>query len=117
MIPVGGWSTCLCDVLREQGGPIGLLPVSAREDILPLELEEALEQRRPVLMIYLDARRQQTQRVINPLELRRAGGEMILIAHCHLRDDRRTFKLERIVELRRMEDTDAAPLLPTGTGL
>jgi predicted DNA-binding transcriptional regulator YafY len=42
---------------------------------------------------------------------------MILIAHCHLRDDRRTFKLERIVELRRMEDTDAAPLLPTGTGL
>jgi predicted DNA-binding transcriptional regulator YafY len=27
----------------------------------------------------------------------------VLIAHCRLRDDRRHFKLERIVELKRME--------------
>ena len=85
---------------------MGLLPVSPRENPLPLELEEALEQRRPVLMIYLDARQKRTQRVINPLEIRRAGGQMMLIAHCQLRDDRRTFKLDRIVELKRLEDPD-----------
>jgi DNA polymerase III epsilon subunit family exonuclease len=106
MHPVGGWSICLCDCLREQGGPMGLMPISAKEDPLPLELEEALEQRRPVLMIYLDARKNRTERLINPLRIRRAGGEMILIAHCHLRGDQRTFKVERIVEMRRIEESD-----------
>jgi DNA polymerase III epsilon subunit family exonuclease len=104
MIPLGGWSTCLCDVLRDQGGPMGLMPVSPKENPLPLELEEALEQRRPVLMIYLDARQMRTERVIQPLEIRRTGGDMLLIAHCQMRDDRRTFKLDRIVELRRLDD-------------
>ena len=104
MHPVGGWSTCLCDVMREQGGPMGLLPASAQESVLPLELEEALEQRRPVLMDYLDARQMRTQRIIEPLKIRRSGGEMILIAHCQLRAGQRIFKLDRIVELKRIED-------------
>ncbi len=112
MVPVGGWATPLCDAIAQQGGPMGLLPATAREDPLPLELEEALEQRRPVLMIYLDARQKRTERVIEPLEIRRFSGNLTLIAHCHLRADRRTFKLERIVELRRIDGplpTDAQP--------
>jgi DNA polymerase III epsilon subunit family exonuclease len=104
MLPVKGWDTCLCDAMREQGGPMGLLPASAREPVLPLELEEALEQRRPVLMDYLDARQKRTQRIIEPLQIRRHGEEMILIAHCHLRADQRTFKVDRIVELKRIEN-------------
>lgn len=104
MHPVGGWSICLCDAMREQGGPMGLLPINPCESVLPLELEEALEQRRPVLMHYLDAQEKRTQRVVEPLKIRRCGGEMILIAHCHLRGDQRTFKLDRIVELKRIED-------------
>jgi len=103
MEPVGGWNTCLCDAIREQGGPMGLLPVSPRENLLPLELEEALEQRKPVRMEYLDARETRTERVIEPLQVRRRSGELMLVAHCHLRNDRRTFKLERIVQLRRIE--------------
>jgi DNA polymerase III epsilon subunit family exonuclease len=103
MEPVGGWSTPLCDVMREQGGPMGLLPINARESPLPLELEEALEQHRPVLMEYMDAREKRTQRIIEPLEIRRRNDELLLVAHCHLRDDRRTFKLERIIELKRIE--------------
>ena len=103
MVPAGGWSTLLCDAIAEQGGPMGLLPVNGRESPLPFELEEALEQRRPVLMVYLDARQMRTERVIEPLEIRRFSGSLTLVAHCHLRDDRRTFKLERIVELRRID--------------
>jgi predicted DNA-binding transcriptional regulator YafY len=89
-----------------------LTPATAAEDPLPLELEEALEQHRPVLMVYLDARQKRTERTINPIEIRRSGEEMVLIAHCHLRGDRRNFKVERIVELRRTEDTPAATAPP-----
>jgi hypothetical protein len=109
--PVGGWSMCLCDAMREQGGPMGLLPATPRESLLPLELEEALEQRGAVLMEYLDARQKRTQRVIEPLTVRRSGGELLLIAHCQLRNDRRTFKLDRIVQLTKVQK--GAPVMLT----
>jgi DNA polymerase-3 subunit epsilon len=101
--PIGGWNACLCDVMAAQGGPMGLVPAQSRESQLPLELEEALEQKFAVLMEYVDARQQRTQRAIRPLEVRRVAGELILIAHCELRNDRRTFKLDRIVGLSRIE--------------
>jgi DNA polymerase III epsilon subunit family exonuclease len=111
--PVGGWGLCLCDAMREQGGPMGLLPVSPRESLLPLELEEALEQRGAVLMEYVDASQKRTQRVIEPLTVRRQGGELLLIAHCQLRNDCRTFKLDRIVQLRKF-DKGVAVVLEIG---
>src|SRR5688572_2468950 len=104
--PVGGWDLCLCDAICQQGGPMTLAPLSARESLLPLELEEALDARKPVLMDYLDGRDLRTQRVINPIQVKRFKGELILVAHCNLRNDRRTFKLERIVQLTRI-DPDA----------
>jgi predicted DNA-binding transcriptional regulator YafY len=55
------------------------------------------------MMEYLDAHQTRTQRVVDPLELRRAAGQWVLVAHCHLRDDRRNFKLERIVRLTRID--------------
>ena len=108
MEPVGGWRTCLCDVMREQGGPMNLLPARPSESLLPLELEEAIEQRCTVRMEYLDAREQRTERVIKPFQVRRFNGEMVLVAHCHLRNDRRHFKLDRIIRLTRI------PLEPSG---
>lgn len=69
-----------------------------------MELEEALELRRPVMMEYLDARQQRTHRVIQPLHVRRSGGELLLVAHCHLRNAQRTFKLDRVVRLVRLEE-------------
>jgi DNA polymerase-3 subunit epsilon len=65
--PVGGWQISLCDCLIEQGPGISLAPASVEPSPLPLELAEALEQRRPVLMVYLDVRENRTQRVIEPL--------------------------------------------------
>jgi DNA polymerase III epsilon subunit family exonuclease len=103
LAPVGAWNICLCDVLKEQGGPMALLPASTRESLLPLELQEALDHRRPVLMEYLDANQMRTLRVVNPIQIRRVAGELVLIAHCHLRNDRRNFKIERIVQLARID--------------
>jgi DNA polymerase III epsilon subunit family exonuclease len=98
LVCVGGWNISLCDVLREQGGPISI-PPAASENVLPVELEEALDHRRPVMMEYLDASQRRTQRVVDPIQIRRVAGELVLIAHCHLRNDRRNFKLQRIVRL------------------
>ncbi len=107
LAPLGGWTLSLCDAIAHQGGPMGLEPASPREPLMPLELEEALEQRKPVMMEYLDARSLRTRRIIEPLELRRRNGEIILIAHCQLRNDRRTFKVDRIVQLIRVADVEA----------
>lgn len=102
LAPVGGWDLSLCDAILQQGGPMGLLPANPRERLLPLELEEALEQRCSVMMEYLDANEHRTERVIDPIEIRRYRGELTLVAHCQLRNDRRHFKLERIVRLTRL---------------
>lgn len=101
--PLGCWDLCLCDAIAQQGGPMGLLPASPRESLLPLELQEALEQGGRVMMEYVDGDERRTQRVIEPLQIRRFKGELTLVAHCHLRNDRRTFKIERIVHLTKIE--------------
>jgi DNA polymerase III epsilon subunit family exonuclease len=107
--PVGGWDLCLCDAIAHQGGPMSLTPLAGRESLLPLELEEALDARKPVMLEYLDSREMRTQRVINPIQVKRFKGELILVAHCHLRNDRRTFKLDRIVQLTRIDQDAQVP--------
>jgi DNA polymerase III epsilon subunit-like protein len=102
--PIGGWGMSLCDAIIMQGGPMSLPAANSRQSLLPLELEEALEQKCCVVLEYLDAHENRTQRVIEPIEVRRFSGELVLIAHCQLRNDRRNFKVARIVRLIRMQD-------------
>ena len=102
--PLGGWEMQLADVLMAQGGKMGLLPVNPRESLLPLELEEALDLKKPVRMEYLDAQQALTCRVIRPLNVRRVKGDLMLVAWCEMREAQRTFKVERIVRLVRVEE-------------
>ncbi|MCY2955317.1 MAG: exonuclease domain-containing protein [Planctomycetota bacterium] len=102
--PVGGWGLPLSELIEQQGGVLDIdRPVEAGGGGLPLEVQEALDSGRPVMMEYLDGRGARTQRVVQPLYLRRNGEELLLVAHCQLRNDRRTFKVERIVRLTRIE--------------
>ena len=48
------------------------------------------------------------ERVVEPLSVKRRGGELLLVAHCQLRNAQRTFKLERIVRLTRFNAASAA---------
>jgi predicted DNA-binding transcriptional regulator YafY len=64
--------------------------------------------RRPVMMEYLDAQDARTSRIIEPRTIRRVSGELMLVAHCQLRQAQRTFKLERIVQLTRIEEGEVA---------
>jgi DNA polymerase III epsilon subunit family exonuclease len=107
--PVGHWTICLCDAMAQQGGPMGLANPSPKAQLLPLELEEALDQKCPVMMEYLDANDQRTQRIIQPLSIRKRKGELGLIAFCQLRNDRRTFKLERIVQITKLDEHQPDP--------
>ncbi|CAN5374328.1 hypothetical protein BH10PLA1_BH10PLA1_03940 [soil metagenome] len=105
--PVGGWSIMVCDAMVQQGGPIAFKPAE-RARSLPLELDEALELQLPVMMEYLDARDNRTRRKIAPIHIKKLGGELLLVAHCHLRDAQRTFKVERIVSVTRIEEINVA---------
>ncbi|MEM6314329.1 MAG: exonuclease domain-containing protein, partial [Planctomycetota bacterium] len=111
--PVGGWGLPLVDVLALQGGPMELSKQSARretEDVvstLPLELAEALRQRAAVRMEYLDARHRRTERVIEPMDVKRSQRnpeDDTLVCYCHLRQEMRTFKLARIVSVTRVSE-------------
>ena len=59
-------------------------------------------------MEYVDASEHRTQRIIRPLRVRKFKGALELVAHCELRNDRRNFKLDRVVSLSRYE-ADSEP--------
>jgi DNA polymerase III subunit epsilon len=100
--PVGGWGLQLCDAIAQQGGLVDVGRCGG-DSLLPLELEEALESASPVRMEYVDGDGMATERIIQPLHVRRRKGELLLVAFCQLRNERRTFKLDRIARLLRLE--------------
>ncbi len=103
LAPVGGYACCLCDALEQQGGAIDLAK-SAKASMLPLELEEAIEAGKEMLLEYIDLFGNRTERVVLPMHLRKRRGNLMQVAFCRLRGEERTFKLDRIVRLSRIED-------------
>jgi hypothetical protein len=72
--------------------------------MLPLELEEAIEAGKEMMLEYIDLFGNRTERVVLPMHLRKRRGNLMLVAFCRLRGEERTFKLDRIVRLSRIED-------------
>lgn len=60
-------------------------------------------------MEYLDTDDRRTERVIRPERLRKSRQELVLVAFCELRQALRTFKVERIVRLKRIDATATFP--------
>lgn len=100
--PLAGWRSSIVDLMQYQGGVVRI-EGAVKNNALPLELEEALDRQSPVRLEYLDALEQPTSRIITPLQVRKFRGELILLAYCSLRQDRRTFKLNRIIRLTRID--------------
>jgi DNA polymerase-3 subunit epsilon len=89
--------TTLGQLLAFQGGSI---PYPFPEVVpLPPAIAEALEGRSRVRMRYVDARGQETDRVIRPLRVHGRRGYLYLVAHCYHAESLRTFRLDRVVEL------------------
>jgi DNA polymerase III epsilon subunit-like protein len=80
-----------------QGGPIPY--PHPRAVPLPPAIAEALQVQGRVLMRYVDARGQETQRAVRPLRVHERRGNLYLLAHCYHADALRTFRLDRVVEM------------------
>jgi predicted DNA-binding transcriptional regulator YafY len=81
------------DLLMAQGGPI-YLPAPPHVN-LPPPLDEAMANGRSLRILYL-GEGGETRRIIRPHYPAEHEGVVYLVAFCHLRQDTRTFRLDRI---------------------
>ena len=73
------------------------------EGLLPL-LEQAARERTPVSLLYRSLwSRRQTWRGLDPYAVFHRENTWYLVGHCHLRVEPRTFRLDRIVEAKRLD--------------
>ena len=71
-------------------------------------IERAVDERRRLILSYVDAEEQPTERIVRPLGLWFWGKVWTLVAWCELRDDFRMFRLDRISQM----DTGGTPFRP-----
>ncbi|MDB5328280.1 MAG: polymerase epsilon subunit [Phycisphaerales bacterium] len=106
----GGWNLTLDQVLAMQGGASKPPADPVRKQIVSDEVAVSLVAGQKVCITYLDAAQQRSQRTVTPMYVRRIRGTQTLFAHCHLRNEQRTFKLERILAVvPAVEETLDAP--------
>lgn len=86
--------TTLGDLINAQGGPVRW--PSAEWEQLPSPLLQALQGRYRLWLRYLDDENGYTERLVDPLD----ANPHYLIAYCHWRQAERTFRLDRILEMR-----------------
>jgi DNA polymerase III subunit epsilon len=73
--------------------------VQVEAAILPPEIQEALDDEQDILITYIDAKGEETRRLITPIQVLGKNGSVYLVAFCHLRQENRTFRLDRIVRI------------------
>ncbi|HHX42697.1 MAG TPA: WYL domain-containing protein [Chloroflexi bacterium] len=81
-----------------QGGPISLERRRPVVDVPPPILD-ALRLRRLLHLRYRSEWGEVTERIVEPLGVTDRGGHVSLVAHCHLRNAQRSFRLDRIIEM------------------
>ncbi len=99
------WQRFIAD--KRINGPLTLAHVMhpndhrsmAELEALTTTLREALQTSTPLHLRYKASNAQETQRVIEPLELQYVRGYSYLRAYCYLRQDERHFRLDRMMEL------------------
>ena len=65
------------------------------------DLTRAAETQKRVHMTYVSDRGELTERAVDPYAVLFRAGEWSLVGHCHLRDDQRTFRVDRIRGVKR----------------
>lgn len=90
----------LQDILDVNGHSIDFEPGEIVLDEAFLPLKEAMESGNAIEIVYQDARGTITTRQVTPLSLGYGRSAAILEAFCHVRQDKRNFRLDRILEIR-----------------
>jgi DNA polymerase III epsilon subunit family exonuclease len=96
----------LDELLALQGGaiPFPVVDSTLREVAeipLPEELAEAIKHKTRLTITYISSIGQKTSRTIEPIEVSLLSDYLYLVAFCHLRGDKRTFRLDRIIEMKK----------------
>ncbi len=91
----------LRELLEMQNGTVAWADTSVREDLpLPPALDEALRSHRKLFMRYVDEFGGKTERWVSVMDVRAQKEYIYVRAFCHLRDAERSFRLDRVVEMR-----------------
>ena len=89
----------LKDIMKLQGKSVEL--ESRKELVLPVEIEQALRAKGKLRIRYLSAYNEETTtRVIEPYDISVTKESTYIHAFCHLRKERCTFRLDRILEFK-----------------
>ena len=89
----------LKDLLKLQGKAVELK--TSNELVLPGEIEEALRVKGKLRIKYLSAYKEETStRIIEPLDISVGKANTYIHAYCHLRKERCTFRLDRILDIK-----------------
>ncbi len=93
----------LKDILKLQGKAVELK--SSKELVLPGEIEEALRVKGKLRIKYLSAYKDETStRVIEPFDISVSKESTYIHAFCHLRKERCTFRLDRILDIKAVRE-------------
>ncbi|MHB1134066.1 MAG: exonuclease domain-containing protein [Chloroflexota bacterium] len=88
----------LADLFAWQGGPIAWpRQVGAAEPLLPVPLADAVRARQAVSLVYLAAGGTRTERVVELSGVYSTGDHTYLVGQCRLRQEQRSFRLDRIL--------------------
>jgi len=74
---------------------------TSNELVLPAEIEQALREKSKLEIKYLSAYKEETStRVIEPFDISVSKANTYIHAYCHLRKERCTFRLDRILGIK-----------------
>jgi DNA polymerase-3 subunit epsilon len=75
-------------------------PVPSPQELnLPPAIEEALQCKKRLFIRYVDRKGGVSERWITPKQILALNDYLYMVAHCHLRDDERNFRLDRIEQI------------------
>jgi len=75
-------------------------PITSPQELnLPPAIEEALQSKKRLFIRYVDRKGGVSERWITPKQILALNDYLYMVAHCHLRDDERNFRLDRIEQI------------------
>lgn len=104
---LAGKATCIDDLARLSGSALDFATHAPRQQRTAALLEQARGMGAEVEIDYRSAGGEITTRRIRPLSFTRAGGNIAVVAFCLLRNGKRTFLLDSIVDARQVSEEHA----------
>jgi DNA polymerase-3 subunit epsilon len=92
------------ELSRMSGAPLDFGPHAPRQARTAAALELALRHGSTVEIAYRSAGGELTQRRIRPLSFGRVGGSIAVVAFCMMRNDKRTFRIDSILEVKAAQE-------------